>query len=146
MLRKIWSNDRSNISLIALSFVSFRKFIDVTCAKVLYDIMRAVRRKERKVKRFNRLFWSFYRLPVLPLLSSSRRAASATRRFGSMRAQMRLCLMKFGSSCTCHFRSISDRRPLHCLEHTLRNWRELCFQVSRRFDRAYCFQLCVFHF
>lgn len=85
---------------------------------------------------------SFEKLPQASWLSSffsfffsfsSGRAASAARRFGSMRAQMGLCLMKFGPSCTCHFRGISDRRPLHCLEHNLRNWREPT-PPSSRFD------------
>lgn len=89
---------------------------------------------------------SFEKLPQASWLSSSSffpfffflpfssgRAASAARRFGSMRAQMGLCLMKFGPSCTCHFRGISDRRPLRCLEHNLRNWREPT-PPSSRFD------------
>lgn len=47
-----------------------------------------------------------------------------------MRAQMGLCLMKFGPSCTCHFRGISDQRPLHRLKHPSRNWRESRSQES----------------
>lgn len=90
---------------------------------------REEKKKGNAKRQFNRQFWktstgflAFFLLPFFPF--SSGRAASAARRFGSMRAQMGLCLMKFGPSCTCHFRGISDRRPLHCLEHNLRNWRE----------------------
>lgn len=101
------------------------------------------RGEERKRKRETTVqptvLKNFHRLPgFLPFFLfffsfSSGRAASAARRFGSMRAQMGLCLMKFGPSCTCHFRGISDRRPLHCLEHNLRNWREPT-PPSSRFD------------
>lgn len=65
-------------------------------------------------------------LRLLSSLSFSRpqKVTEATRRLESMRAQMGLCLMKFGPSCTCHFRGISDQRPLHRLEHPSRNWRE----------------------
>lgn len=63
-----------------------------------------------------------------------------------MRAQMGLCLMKFGPSCTCHFRGISDQRPLHRLEHPSRNWRESRSQESVRLicDNGY-FE-CIFRF
>lgn len=37
-------------------------------------------------------------------------------------------------SCTCHFRGISDQRPLHRLEHPTRNWREPRSQESVRLN------------
>lgn len=66
----------------------------------------------------------FSPLPLSLSLFRPRKVTAATRRLGSMRAQMGLCLMKFGPSCTCHIRSISDQRSLHRREHPPRNWRE----------------------
>jgi hypothetical protein len=74
-------------------------------------------------------------LSLLFSFFSSQGATAAARRLGSMRAQMRLCLMKFGPSCTCHFRGISDQRPLHRLEHPSRNWRESRSQEPARLIR-----------
>jgi len=76
-----------------------------------------------------------FSLPLLFSFSSSQGATAAARRLGSMRAQMGLCLMKFGPSCTCHFRGISDQRPLHRLEHPSRNWRESRSQEPARLIR-----------
>lgn len=100
-------------------------------------------RNDSSTDSFWKLAQAFFLLLFSPLVW--RRAASAARRFGSMRAQMGLCLMKFGPSCTCHFRGISDRRPLHRLEHNLRNWREPRSILLDIFDSSLslsCFRQC----
>lgn len=81
----------------------------------IYTILHDLAWKKRKRKGetgVNRQFRSFHAgfLFFLFFLRLGEHSIGPQERFGSMRAQMGLCLMKFGPSCTCHFRGISRRR------------------------------------